>query len=519
MADDISVEIALRLPLERARAELAAIVRSSEAAIISKTLDGEIVSWNKAAEKIYGYSASEVIGRPITILCPPRRQKEIRQILARVRAGEFIERFETTRLRKDGSEISISLTMSPVKNSKGEIIGASAISSDITEQRRIQFALQASEKLFRELVENIDEVFWLTDPDNTKMFYVGPAYERVFGRSRASLYAAPKSWMDCVDPEDKAHVFAAMGRQPCTKAHDLTYRITRPDGAVHWIRDRGFPVHDESGAVVHFAGLADDITQAKHAEEALRARESELAKAQRVAKIGSWRLDLPTDTIHWSDELYRIFEITKSDLTNYQSFLDRVHPDDRELVSQASARARKSGTKFDIEYRIVAKNGKVKVIREEGLASRDDQGNVKQLFGVAQDVTERVRAERTLRKTNLRLRRLSRRYLQVQEDEEKHLARELHDQIGQALTATKLSILSAKRARDRETKARRLDDAIALVDQTLLQVRQLTLYLRPHALDDLGLVPALRLVLHDYAKRGHWDVTFSGWRESKTCRS
>ena len=377
----VGIDITERLKAERADAELAAIVKCSNDAIIGETLDGVIISWNKSAERIYGYLASEAIGRPITILTPPELQGEIRKILERIKRGESIEHLETTHLRKDGRQISVSLTISPIKNSKGEIIGASANSHDTTEQRQAEHALLETEQLVRDLAGNINEVLWLTDPDNTRMFYVSPAYERVWGRSCASLYSAPKSWMDAVYPEDKERVFATIGRQPCTQAHDFTYRIIRPDGSLRWIRDRGFPVRMNNGEILRFAGLAEDITEGKQTQEVLD-------------------------------------------------------------------------------------------------------------------------------KASRQLRDLSRRRIKVQEDERKHLARELHDQIGQGLTAAKISVRSVKRLRKREAMARQLDKATAILDQILLQVRQITLNLRPSALDDLGLAAALRLILDDYAKRGGWQARF-----------
>src|ERR1700719_2174786 len=121
MTSGANIDINERLKAERANAELAAIVNFSDDAIISKTLDGVIVSWNAAAEKIYGYSASEAIGRSITILTRPEQCAEISKLLERVKRGESIEHLETTHLRKDGSQVSVSLTISPVKSSKGEI--------------------------------------------------------------------------------------------------------------------------------------------------------------------------------------------------------------------------------------------------------------------------------------------------------------------------------------------------------------------------------------------------------------
>ncbi|KCZ72010.1 PAS domain S-box [Candidatus Methanoperedens nitroreducens] len=131
---------------------LASIVESSDDAITGKTLDGIILSWNPGAEKIYGYSADEVIGKHISILVPPDHPDEIPQLLERIGKGERIEHYETTRVRKDGKRIDISLTISPIKDKTGRIIGASTIARDITERRRMEEELrQRQEKTIREL--------------------------------------------------------------------------------------------------------------------------------------------------------------------------------------------------------------------------------------------------------------------------------------------------------------------------------------------------------------------------------
>ena len=121
---------------------LAAIVESSDDAIVSKDLNGIINSWNKGAERILGYTAEEVIGKPITILIPADRQDEETEILERIRRGERIEHFETVRRRKDGSLINVSLTVSPIKNERGEVIGASKIARDITQSKEAQEQLR-----------------------------------------------------------------------------------------------------------------------------------------------------------------------------------------------------------------------------------------------------------------------------------------------------------------------------------------------------------------------------------------
>ena len=263
---------------ERIR-ELGAIVESSDDAILGKTLDGIITSWNKGAEKIYGYVENEVIGQPISILVPTDRQDEAPQILGRLARGEAVNHYETVRRRKDGQEIYVSLTISPIRNPAGQIIGASTVARDVTERKRVERELRESEERFRELTENIDEVFWISDLENTQMIYVSPAYERIWGRSCESLYASPKSWTEAIHPEDKGRVVAVMANHSLQVSHDITYRIVSPDGSIRWIRDRAFPVHDAAGRVIRKAGIAEDVTERRQLEMQLR-------QAQKMEAIG-----------------------------------------------------------------------------------------------------------------------------------------------------------------------------------------------------------------------------------------
>src|SRR4051812_13782906 len=148
---------------EELRSRLAAIVTSSDDAIISKTLDGVITTWNEGASRIFGYSADEAVGKPITILIPPDRLGEEPEILRRLRAGERVDHIETVRLRKDGELLNISLTVSPIRNAAGEIVGASKIARDITSQKRAEAALHDSNVRFRLMANAAPVLIWIAD--------------------------------------------------------------------------------------------------------------------------------------------------------------------------------------------------------------------------------------------------------------------------------------------------------------------------------------------------------------------
>jgi len=147
------------------------------------------------------------------------------------------------------------------------------------ETLRAHASLRASEARFRQLAENIREVFWLADPAFDQVVYASPAYEGIWGRTCESLYASPKDWIDAIHPDDRERVVAAVAEKQADGAYDEEYRIVRPDGTLRWIRDRGFPVRDAAGAVFRIAGVAEDVTERRQLE-------LQLQQTQKLESIG-----------------------------------------------------------------------------------------------------------------------------------------------------------------------------------------------------------------------------------------
>jgi PAS domain S-box-containing protein len=168
---------ALEASAEILAQQLAAIVESSDDAIISKDLHGVILTWNRGAQRVFGYTAEEVIGKPVTVLIPPDRIDEERGILARIRRGERIDHYETVRRRKDGGLIDISLTVSPIRDSDGRIAGASKIARDITERKKAETAVRESEQRLQDLISSIPAAIYTTDAEGRITYYNDAAVE------------------------------------------------------------------------------------------------------------------------------------------------------------------------------------------------------------------------------------------------------------------------------------------------------------------------------------------------------
>ena len=258
--------------LEALRAEAvslsAALVKSSDDAIIGMSLAGTVQSWNAGAERVYGYAPHEIIGLPITDLCPPDRLDEVPDMLNRIAKGEPVRNVETIQCRKRGRRFNVSLTVSPVKDADGIVVAASAIARDITQRKRIEAALRENEARFHMMADTAPVMVWMSDPEQGCTFF-NKRWLEFTGRTLEQEVGS--GWFRGIHAQDQprcrdTYHEAIRRQQPFT----MEYRLRRADGAYRWIVDTGVPRFEPDGTLSGYIGSCIDLTERKEMEDELR---------------------------------------------------------------------------------------------------------------------------------------------------------------------------------------------------------------------------------------------------------
>jgi len=243
---------------------LAAIVASSQDAIVGKSLDGVVLSWNAAAEEIFGWRSHEIIGRSIRAIIPESRQEEEDVILASIRAGERVPSFETVRQHKDGREVHVAVTVSPVYDPSGRVVGASKIARDITGDRQVRAALDESEMRFRLMADNISQLAWIAAADGAINWYNRRWYEYTgtdFFQMQGWGWRAVQhpDHLPAVEAKFVAHIASG-------EAWEDTFPLRRADGTYRWFLSRAHPLRGADGQVQCWFGTNTDINEQLEAE-------------------------------------------------------------------------------------------------------------------------------------------------------------------------------------------------------------------------------------------------------------
>jgi PAS domain S-box-containing protein len=268
---------------ERKRAEdtqrkLAAIVQSSDDAILSVSLDNVITSWNPGAQRMFGYTEAEALGQPISMIIPSELREEEAEILRRVKAGNSLEHSETIRLAKSGNRLDVSLAISPIRDLAGKIMGVSKIARNITERKRAEELLYESEERFRVITNAAPVMIWMSGTDKLCTFFNQPWLEFTGRSLQAEL---GNGWAEGVHPEDFDGCLrtytSAFDRHD---SFEMEYRLRRHDGEYRWVSALGVPTFKADSSFAGYIGSCADITERKLAQEALSGMSRKLIEAQ-----------------------------------------------------------------------------------------------------------------------------------------------------------------------------------------------------------------------------------------------
>ncbi len=379
------------------RSLLASIVESSEDAVFTKDLNGVITSWNQGAECVYGFTAVDAIGQPVSMLIPESQSGEFEEMLEKVRRGERVEHFTTVRQRKDGRRINVSLSISPVRDAAGEIIGSSCIARDITAEIQDRRQLTEAHQLLESIFENTHLLLAYLDPE-LRFVRVNRAYAAA-DHNEPSYYPG-KAHFDLFPNDENEKIFKSVvetGEPHYEAAKPFTYAAHPERGVSYWDWSLT-PVFDIEGKVSGVILSLQDVSERLQSEVELIFRENRLKEAQRLAHVGHWELDLENNTLDWSDEVYRIFGLEPQEFgATYEAFLEHVHPDDRDYVNESYQESLSNRTGYDIEHRVVRKDGSLRYVNERCDTEYDEDGNPLRSMGTVLDVTERRLAEDQLR--------------------------------------------------------------------------------------------------------------------------
>jgi len=400
----LSIEdITERAAVEEARARLAAIVESSDDAIVGKNLDSMITSWNRGAQRLFGYSPEEIVGQPVTVLIPPERQHEEAHILAHIRRGEGVVHFETVRRRKDGTLFDVSLTASPVMDGEGKIIGASKIVRDITTRKQAEAALSESEERFRTMANAMSHLAWTAHADGHIFWYNQRWYDYT-GTTPEAMEGW--GWQSVHDPAELPGVLekwkaAIASGQP----FEMTFSLRGADGIYRLFLTRSIPLKDAAGAVMQWFGTNTDVDELKRVEGALRLNEQRFRTAVSIGNSLIWTNNaegrMEGDQPGWEN-------FTGQTREEYQGYgwARAVHPEDAQPTIDAWEQAVAEKRRFVFEHRIRRADGEWRLCSIRAVPVLGDEGKIIEWLGVHTDITERRRIEEALRASEQRATRI-----------------------------------------------------------------------------------------------------------------
>jgi diguanylate cyclase (GGDEF)-like protein/PAS domain S-box-containing protein len=376
---------------------LAAIVETSRDAILSHTVDGTVLSWNKAAQRLFGYGAAELVGRSIDALLPDDIRDQERELLrGRIAAGLSIENYHTQRQHKDGSRVDVALSVAPLRDTEGRIVGAASIIRDMRATREAQRKLSESYRRLKFALESAALSLWDWDIAAREVTY-SEEFAQMLGFAADELPRDSQLCEHLVHSDDAEALREALASHlsGARERFECEFRVRRRDSGWCWLSARGRLVErDRDGQPLRMTGTAQDVSQRRGgaildqtlASEA-RFRSLVEASAQAVW-ITNAQGEVESEIPSWQSYTGLGFEQVRG-----SGWLQAIHPEDRALTAQRWRQALETGVIYDSEFRLRRHDGVWRHMHAHGVPVRNDDGSIREWVGMNSDVTERKEAE------------------------------------------------------------------------------------------------------------------------------
>jgi PAS domain S-box-containing protein len=407
-------EVSERMWAEEVRGRLSAVVESSDDAIIGKSLDGTITSWNRGAQKIFGYSSAEAVGKSMRMLMPRERLQEEASILAQIGRGESVEHFETVRVRKDGKKIDVSVTISPIRDRKGVIVGVSKIARDITEHRQAEQALKkslaASEAVLKELADQkfaLDQhaIVAITDVQGT-ITYVNDKFCAISKYSKAELIGQNHRILNSGHHAKEFFQQMYYTIANCEVWHG-EIRNRAKDGSIYWVDTTIVPFLGADGKPRQYVAIRADITERKQAEEAVK--ESLAASEPALKELADQKFALDQHAIvaitdvqgtitYVNDKFCAISKYSRDELIGQNHRILNSGHHSKEFFQQMY-HSIANGQVWHGEIKNRAKDGSIYWVDTTIVPFLGADGKPRQYAAIRADITERKQAEEAVKES------------------------------------------------------------------------------------------------------------------------
>ncbi|MEG4004604.1 PAS domain S-box protein [Microcoleus sp. Pol11C1] len=407
------------------------LVETSQDMIWSVDASGCYTFVNPAVKYIYGYEPEEMIGRPFSDFVTPEQSLKDLEVFARLVTGESIFQYETTQIAKDGSMKHLMFNAIALYDETGNFLGTTGTATDITDRKRAEAALQhanaelerrveartaelrqtfaaltASEARFRTIAATIPGALFqfCSSQGVWRVDYISDRIFDITGVTAAEMTRDLNTFISRIHPEDSESHLASVNEAVenlCPWHYEG--RLVKPDGEIRWWQGDSMPTRSENDEII-FCGVFLDITDRKVAETAIRNSQRQLKEAQRLAHVGNWELDASTETLTWSEELFRIFGLEPAPIApNIAEQVALIHPEDLELWQTQVQHGLATGIPFEFDFRLYRPDGILRHVNAVGRAETDVNGKVLKLFGTVLDITDRKAAEAALRQAAVEL--------------------------------------------------------------------------------------------------------------------